>query len=81
MNSTWSVVTIQCFFVLLCFGHAMNLTGFTAWILAPQSGIEPVPPAVGVKSLNPWTTREFPRTVLNVISKGNIKHYNHRIYT
>ena len=27
-------------------------------ILAPQPGIEPMPPAVEVQSLNHWTTRE-----------------------
>ena len=29
-------------------------------ILVPQPGIEPVPPAVEVQSLNHWTTREVP---------------------
>ena len=28
--------------------------------LVPQPGIEPRPPALGVWSLNPWTTREIP---------------------
>ena len=27
-------------------------------ILVPQSGIEPMPPALGAQSLNHWTTRE-----------------------
>ena len=49
-NLSWYKFNLECcnytmFFVLLCFGHAVNLTGFMAWILAPQSGIEPVPPA------------------------------------
>ena len=30
------------------------------WILVPQPGIEPGPPALGVWSLNHWTTREVP---------------------
>ena len=29
-------------------------------ILVPQPGIEPVPPAPGVQSLNHWTAREVP---------------------
>ena len=28
--------------------------------LVPRSGIKPVPPAVGARSPNHWTTREFP---------------------
>ena len=36
---------------------------FTACrILVPQPGIEPVPLAVEARSLNHWTTREFPGT-------------------
>ena len=32
-----------------------------AWgILVPRQGIEAVPPAVEVQSLNHWTTREVP---------------------
>ena len=31
-------------------------------ILVPQPGIEPVPSALGVQSLNPWIAREVPRT-------------------
>ena len=30
-------------------------------ILAPRPGIEPMPPALGARSLNHWTTREVPR--------------------
>ena len=29
-------------------------------IIVPQPGVEPVPPALGVISLNHWTTREVP---------------------
>ena len=32
-------------------------------ILVPWAGIEPVPPALEVHSLNPWTTREAPVTI------------------
>ena len=32
-------------------------------ILVPQPGIKPMPPAVGVWSLNHWTTREVPITL------------------
>ena len=34
----------------------------TCYILLPQLGIEPMPPAVEAQSLNHWTTREVPRT-------------------
>ena len=30
-------------------------------ILVPRPGIEPMPPALEARSLNPWTTREVPR--------------------
>ena len=30
------------------------------WDLVPWSGIKPRPPALGVQSLSPWTTREVP---------------------
>ena len=30
-------------------------------VLAPQPGIEPVPPALEVQSPNHWTSREVPR--------------------
>ena len=33
-------------------------------ILAPQPGIEPVPPALEARSLNHWTAREFPSVSL-----------------
>ena len=33
----------------------------TCGILVPQPGIKPMPPEVGVWSLNHWTTREVPR--------------------
>lgn len=31
------------------------------WDLSPRPKIEPVPPAVKVQSLNPWTAREIPQ--------------------
>ena len=34
----------------------------TCYILLPQLGMEPMPPAVEAQSLNHWTTREVPRT-------------------
>ena len=33
-------------------------------ILVPQLGIEPMPPMVEVQSLNNWTTREFPNSMI-----------------
>ena len=48
--------------------------GFFFWpchaaygILVPQPGIEPVPPAVEVRSPNHWTAREFPITFCFVV--------------
>ena len=34
----------------------------TCYILLPQLGMEPMPPAVEAQSLNHWTTREVSRT-------------------
>ena len=39
-----------------------------SWILVPQPGIEPVLPALGSQSLNPWTAREFPPAELSKFS-------------
>ena len=35
------------------------------WDRDPESGIEPGPPVLGAQSLNPWTTRDIPGTVLD----------------
>ena len=43
------------------------LRGAACRILVPQSGIEPMPPAVETRSLNHWTTREIPGWPLNEI--------------
>ena len=46
-------------------------------IFVPQPGIEPAPPEVEARSLNHWTTREFPRQGLfkqTVMSKGSRAH-------
>ena len=37
---------------------------FACRILVPQLGIESMRPVVEVQSLNNWTTREFPNTVI-----------------
>ena len=37
----------------------------TCGILAPRPGIESMPPAVEVRSLNHWTVREVPTTILS----------------
>ena len=42
--------------VLLCFGPNALQCG----VLVPRPGIEPVPHALGVWSLNHWTAREVP---------------------
>ena len=34
-------------------------------ILLPQPAIEPTPPAVEARSLNHWTAREVPESILN----------------
>ena len=53
------------FFVLFCFGHA------ACKILVPPPGIEPVPPAVEVRSPNHWTTREFPTLCISLLGLPN----------
>ena len=49
-------------------------------ILAPQPGIEPMPPAVEVQSLNHWTTREvlwwFLLKISFIKQRWEIIHYN-----
>ena len=46
-------------------------------ILAPQPGIEPVPPALGARSLNHWTTREVSRKYfLKSLNFNRFKHGN-----
>ena len=35
--------------------------GRTVWILVSRLGIEPAPPALEVRSLSHWTSREIPR--------------------
>ena len=42
------------------------------WILVPQPGDEPVPPAVEVRSPNHWTTREFPNFSFFVFPKVDV---------
>ena len=43
-------------------------------ILVPQPGIEPVPPAVEVWSLNHWTTKEVPlKTPISIGSEQTEK--------
>ena len=37
-------------------------------ILVPQLGFKPVPPALEVKSLSHWTTREVPLNVFHMHS-------------
>ena len=52
---------IFCLFVLGgCFGHIVWPVGIL--LIVHQPGIEPVPPAVEVQSLNCWTTREVPKS-------------------
>ena len=43
----------------LCCG--IQTLSFGMWDLVPWPGIEPGPPALGVKSLSHWTTREVPQ--------------------
>lgn len=54
-----SVTILFLFYGVFFFGHKAH------GILTPQSGIEPVPPALtGMRSLNYWTTREVSRLML-----------------
>ena len=47
-------------------------------ILVPQPGIEPVRPAVGMWSLNHWTTREVPCFYLLLIPSGILAFIHQR---
>ena len=42
-------------------------------ILVPQPEMEPVPPAVGARSLNYWTTREVPCCLFCTRQRGSSK--------
>ena len=67
------------FFLLLCifslspslFFFFLAMHGSVHRLLAPQPGIGPTHPAVGVGILNPWTSREVP---LLCFSVANTKH-------
>ena len=52
-------------FVLFFFPFVFWWPQVTCEILVGQPGIEPVPPAVEVPSLNHFTTRETPEQVFN----------------
>ena len=52
----WPRSSYPNFFFFLATQHSMR-------ILVPRPGFEPVPPAVEGRSLNNWTTREFPRLI------------------
>ena len=45
-------------FGLVWFGFRLHRA--VCGILVPRPGIEPVPPALGMQSLHPWTAREVP---------------------
>ena len=53
----------KCFFLNLA---ALGLS-CSMWDLVPQSGIEPVFPALRAQSLNHWTTRKSPRRNVSYI--------------
>ena len=59
----WLIYIATGFFIYLVFGHTVQ----HAEILVPQPGIVPVPPALGVQSLNHWTTREVPQVSLKCL--------------
>ena len=50
----------KCFPSSYSFFFFFQLCQEACGILAPPQGVEPVPPAVEVWSLNHWTAREFP---------------------
>ena len=45
------------------FARSIWILSFGMWDLVPWPGIESAPPALGVKSLSHWTTREAPQLV------------------
>ena len=56
------------YLVLSLFGCMLNLQD-----LSSQSGIEPVPPALGAWSLNHWTTSEVPSHLFSDSTSGTLK--------
>ena len=51
-------------------------------LLVRQPGIEPVPPVLGVRSLNPWTAKEVPASCLLIsfisLCTGDLNFYTYR---
>ena len=45
----------------LIFTETCRMFSCGMWDLVPWPGIKPAPPALGVQSLNHWTTREVPK--------------------
>ena len=58
------------FFLLFLFIYFLAVLR-SIWDLGPQAGIEPVSPALEVKSLNCWTTRSSKGLFLMSIAENN----------
>ena len=58
----WVLIAGSSIFVELCgiFSCSREALSYEMWDLVPWPGIEPQPPALGVRSLSHWTTREVP---------------------
>ena len=58
----WVLIAGSSIFVALCgiFSCSRGTLSYEMWDLVPWPGIEPQPPALGVRSLSHWTTREVP---------------------
>ena len=54
-------VSVEAWRIFNCGVQTLNCS---MWDLVPWLGIEPRPPALGVQSLNHWTTREIPLHLL-----------------
>ena len=56
------IINVFFLFCFILFWGVFLAIPHSCGILVPQPGIEPVPPAVEVHSLNHWTAREVPKT-------------------
>ena len=59
------VQKVSFFLYIYLFNYSVVLTLCCGMLdLVPQTGIEPMPLALGLQSLNHWTTREVPVSIL-----------------
>ena len=62
LNNFLIIIIFACLIYLAVLGPSCGMWDLSCgmWDLVPQSGTGPGPPALGVQSLSPWTTRKDP---------------------